>query len=103
MPSSTRRLLKKIHFESLRFVIVSGGKRKRGRGWVGKRVVIVPNVQENCRRKSKRNVSRNGEKSIKKVLERTSAVLLQLRVDRRCLKYKKRGETNREKKGKREL
>ncbi len=42
------------------------------------------------------------KKSTKKVLERTGAVLLRLRVDRRCLKYKERGETNRERKGKRE-
>ncbi len=36
------------------------------------------------------------------VLRRTSALLLRLRVDRRSLKYKKRRETNRENKGKRE-
>ena len=39
---------------------------------------------------------------LRNVLGRTGAMLLWLRDDRRCLKYKKRRKTNKEKKGKRE-
>ncbi len=55
-------------------------------------------VEEKCKKlsaKIERNVLGN-------VLGRTSAVLLRLRVDRRCLKYKERRKTNKEKRGKRE-
>ncbi len=55
-------------------------------------------VEEICKKMSakiERNVLGN-------VLGRTNAVLLRLRVDRHCLKYKKRRKTNQEKKGKRE-
>jgi hypothetical protein len=46
-------------------------------GWIGKHVVVVPNVQENGGRKKKGSVSKNKEKCIGNVLGHTSAVLLQ--------------------------
>src|SRR5258708_23459185 len=39
---------------------------------------------------------------LRNVLGHTGAVMLRLRDNRRCLKYKKRRKTNKEKKGKRE-
>jgi len=39
---------------------------------------------------------------LEKVLGRTSAVLLRLRIDRRCLKDKEKRKTNKKKRGKRE-
>ena len=57
----------------------------------------MPNVQESCREKKRENVSRNGKCIREEVLEHTGAVLLQLRVDRRCLKYQKKRKTNKRK------
>ena len=61
----------------------------------------MPNVQENCRknvtRMSARMSARMKRNVLEKVLGHTSAVLLWLRIDRRCLKYKGKRMRNDEK------
>jgi len=52
----------------------------------------VPNIQEKGRRKVREMLAEMRRKSTKKVLEHTGAMLLQLRVDCHCLKYKERRE-----------
>ena len=62
----------------------------------------MPNIQENCRKNVTRMSARMKRNVLEKVLGRTSAMLLWLRIDHRCLKYKGKRMRNEMKRGKRE-